>query len=147
MLYKTCKKAVTLKIQKSLVDYQGFSYVTAFSSVLILIKAHQCKQRVSFANQLPNKRMFSLLCVILTKKLGWNVGPFVCLGLLSVFWLRSDFVHKGVLLCSSENERMEALYMHGHFKVQTGRYTYFELKGNLTNPILLNTGIKYQKSG
>ena len=33
--------------------------------------------------------------------------------------------------------------LHGIFIVKTGRYTLFELKGNLTDSIVLNTGIKY----
>ena len=34
--------------------------------------------------------------------------------------------------------------LYGHFNVQTGRHVDFELKGNLTYSMLLNTGIKYQ---
>ena len=36
------------------------------------------------------------------------------------------------------------LHLHGHVNVLTGRYAYFELKGNLTDSMVLNTGdIKY----
>ena len=56
---------------------------------------------------------------------------------------------KGLLMCFGEKEReglKRFLCFYGHIKVFTGCYTYFELNGNITYSIAINTGIKCQKS-